>query len=277
MKLSIYIPAIRVENWVAVCNNIRGATTLPSSEYEIIFISPYDLPDELQNVPNVRLVKDWGAPTRCCQLGLLAAKGEYVFPGADDALFDEGTFWLDIALEIIPKHKKGIVLLKHLEGTSQELLKLMNERRKGKNIPSWDTDVFYRLDTHHAYHENYPLIPGHYLVLMLWMARRDYLIEMGGWDCEFEHHGIGTIDLSIRLQNDGAEVVMGPKALELGHLQSDHAEVMVPAYKHDGDLIKEIYGNPRGPRFNINKTKIDINNWKNVPEVWERRFPEGKK
>jgi hypothetical protein len=267
LKLSIYTPAIRVENWVAVCNNIRGATTLPSSEYEIIFISPYDLPDELQNVPNVRLIKDWGAPTRCCQLGLLAAKGEYVYPWADDALFDEGVFGLDIALEIIPKHKKGIAILKYLEGTPKF--------KNGERIPfGWETDSFYYF---RKYKKQHPFVPRHYLLLLSYMARRDFLIEIGGWDCEFEHHGVALVDLSIRLQNDGAEVVMGPKALEMGHLQSDHEPVSQAFLEHDIPLLKEIYDNSSGPRFNINRTKIDINNWKNVPEVWERRFPEGKK
>ncbi len=76
MKLSIFLAGIRTSNWVNLYQSIPNTTAL--TDYELVIVSPYDLPPELQGVDNVRLIKDSGCPTRCYQLGLLHSKGDYV-------------------------------------------------------------------------------------------------------------------------------------------------------------------------------------------------------
>ena len=85
MKLSIFFAGIRPGNWNKLYNSIPSSTSV--LDYELVIVSPCDLPPELEDKDNVRLIKDWGNPSRCTQLGLLHSKGEYVTWAADDGMF----------------------------------------------------------------------------------------------------------------------------------------------------------------------------------------------
>ena len=263
VKLSIFLAGFRPEKWLGLYESIPNATTLTDKEYELVFVGPYGLPPELQNKENVRFIEDWGCPTRCYQLGLLHSQGEYVVYIADDALCSP-TLAIDKAFDIIPTHKKGIVGLKYVEGT------LTKKQRRQQNRPDWwlmGTNLSLRA---------LPYINGNYYLLMTILARRDYLMEIGGFDCRFQQAGISAVELAIRLQNDGAEVIMGEKFMDVTHLpgiEGDHAPVHYAHMEDDWPLFVKTYGeDPSG----ATRTKVDFDNWKQAEEVWNRRFPGGK-
>ena len=108
MKLSIFLTGIRPQNWLALYNSIPNATVMRQKDYELVIVSPYDLPPELQNIDNVRLIKDTGCPTRCYQLGALHSQGEYVVWVADDGIFSPGLA-IDKGFSVLPNHRKGWV------------------------------------------------------------------------------------------------------------------------------------------------------------------------
>ena len=56
--LSIVIPGIRTPNWVNLYESTKKACK--KYKWEIIFISPFDLPDELKDKDYVLLVKSLG-------------------------------------------------------------------------------------------------------------------------------------------------------------------------------------------------------------------------
>jgi len=166
------------------------------TDYEFIIVSPYDLPVELQNHPKVKLIKDHGCPSRCYQLGLLHSQGEYVVWVGDDGTFSP-TMAIDRGLEAIPKHKKGVVAFPYSEGHA------------GQRHEAW---------WHLGYHKmlkTQQFIPDHYFLVMSGMMSRDYMLELGGFDCQFEHSALPCVDLSIRMQRDGAEVILGDKIQDL--------------------------------------------------------------
>ena len=261
MKLSISMAGIRHQNWLALYNSIPDATALPKEEYELVIVSPYDLPPELQKVDNVRLIKDWGCPTRCYQLAALHSQGEYLLVGvADDGVCLNGA--IDKGFNSIPQHHKGVVGFKYHEGnvTAASL--------------ATQADTYWRFGNHKLY-RGLPLIPNRYLLTMIGLVRRDYFMEVGGFDCGFEQPGLALPDLAIRLQNDGAEVVLGEKMMDISHLMGDagdHGPVARAFKRHDKKLFVQTYSQASA----ASRSRIDFDNWKHAPEVWSRRFPGGK-
>ncbi len=256
MKLSIFLAGIRVSNWLTFYNSISNATALPKEEYELVIVSPYDLPPELQNVDNIQLIKDQGCPTRCYQLGLLHSQGEYVVWAADDGTFSS-TLAIDKAFEILPPNN-GIVSFKYHEGSDS----------KDNQIQS--TDQHWRLGSY-KFLKRMRHVPNHYFLIMIGLMRREYLMELGGWDCQFEQPGMACVDSSVRWQNCGADVVLGERCLDLAHVYAgvdawgiDHMPIENAHHQNDGPLFKSKYKHPSGG-------KIDVHNWKNAPAIWGRR------
>ncbi len=259
MKLSIIMPGVRVKNWAKVYNSIPNATAMPKTDYELVIVSPYNLPPELRKISNIRFVKDYGCPTRCHQIGLIHSQGEYVVWGADDGLMLPGMA-IDKAFAAIPQDKKGVVSLRY--GENHKAIKL--EQLKWWRMKS------------HTLLKKAKYIPKHYMLIMIALIRRDYLIEVGGWDCRFEQPGISCVDLAVRLQNDGAQAVLGEK---LWHFHTEPGErggsqtPVIEAHRlNDSPLLVKIYNN----KGYCSRARIDFNNWQQSPEVWPRRFPGGK-
>jgi len=255
VKLSFIIAGIRTNNWLNIYESVKQTTTI--EDFEIIFIGPYGLPQELMNNERVRFVEDYGCPSRCTQLGLIHSKGEYVTWTADDGVFSPGLA-IDKAFDSRPKHDKGIVAMKYMEGAyNKDMLR----------------DAFWKIG-YHKFHARCQFAPNHYVLVMIALIKRDYMMKIGGFDCKFEHSGIGAVDLSIRLQNDGAEVVTGEIFTHYSHLQKragDHGPVFDAQTKNDQPLMQKIYNDEKLSQ----RTAIDPNNWKEASSVWERRFRKG--
>ena len=221
MKLSIFTAGIRPQNWMNLYRSIPNATTI--TDRELVIVSPYDLPRKLRNRSDVRLIRDWGCPTRCYQLGLLHSRGDYVVFIADDGVFSPGLA-IDKAFNILPKNK-GVVSFKYSEN---------NKNIKQMEDPSWWMIGYHtRLKA---------CVPDNYLLTMIALSRRDHLIGLGGWDCRFEHAGLGHVDLAIRLQNDGANIVMGEKLMDLDWMKGssgDHGPI-TEAHRIDKYLFSKI-------------------------------------
>jgi hypothetical protein len=256
MKLSIFLAGIRTQNWKALYDSIPNATSLPESEYEVIFVGPHGLPAELQDKPNVKFIEDWGSPMRCYQIGLLEAKGEYVTWIADDGVFSVGLA-LDKGFEIRPQHDKGIVAFKYIEGFTA----------KDKEIQQPDT--YWSFSGHSFLRKKCKYTPLHYKLLLLGLMKRQYMFEIGGFDCSFEQPGMGCNDFATRVQNDGAEVILGDRLFECGHERGgEHSPIDDAHLLNDRPLFLQMYNNPE----NSNRTRIDIHNWKSASAVWERRY-----
>ena len=60
-QLSCLVPGIRTKNWLRLYHSISTAFMF---SWEIIFVGPYDLPEELKGFDNVKYIKDFGSPIR---------------------------------------------------------------------------------------------------------------------------------------------------------------------------------------------------------------------
>ncbi len=265
MKLSIFIAGYRTENWMNVYNSVPSATTI--QDYELVFVGPKEPPQELLDKKNVRFIQDFGNPSRCYQLGLLHSQGEYVVWTADDGMFSP-TLSIDKGFDILPKHHKGIVTFKYLEGpfeVGSYKKNLAAQMTKSEIVQG--SDNYWKMGGHKIM-AKLPYIQNHYWLLMVGLMRCDYMMEIGGFDCSYEQPGIGCHDLAVRLQNDGAEVIMGVKLMDISNSPSEHGPIEQAQIQNDLPLLKSMYKNP----MYSNRTKIPFDNWKDCPNVWDRRF-----
>lgn len=99
------------------------------------------------------------------------------------------------------------------------------------------------------------------------------LKNIGGFDCSFEGTAMAHADLGVRLQKNNIKVkLMNIPLLLCTHLtgQSRRSSdrFMIGQIDHDQPLFKKIWNTPEA----VDRIYIDLENWKDSPEVWERRF-----
>ena len=276
MDLSIVIPAIRPDRWVNVYESAKLSCTRYS--FEIIFIGPYDPPDELKDNPQIKYIKDYGTSCRCAQIGVLDSTAP-IFARMDD----DGLFFPDGLDQAIDQYNsvdnKDMICLRYREGFDHggatfELwyyfaknafhTQSMLDENPHKHSPEMLITLGPAFEKLH--------IPEHYLNAPVCLMSKDYFIEMGGYDCVFEHLAWGSHDFCYRLQRSGGVIHFSPIEVSnidhYGGYGGDHTPVEHAVHQHDGPLLKQMQLKPDI----VNRIKIDINNWNDSPEVWTRRF-----
>jgi glycosyltransferase involved in cell wall biosynthesis len=257
MKLSVILPTIRRERLAKLYESFEKSY---SGTWELIAVSPYELPDELKGKGNIKYIQDWGNPVRCQQIGLIEARGEYVHRAVDDSLYLPGA--MDKAFELVTGDSKTIVATKYTESNAT----VDRNHAAFQNMKSAD---FYNLTYHHQTLK--PYVPAHFKMLNFGIIDRYQLLAVGGWDCQFESVAIAELDLAIRLQFHGCQIVLTDDiVLECdwmpGH-EGDHGP-MHDAFAPDMEKYTEIYSRPDCE----DRVILDITNWMSSPDKWERRF-----
>ena len=249
--ISILLPAIRKERWVELYNSIASST---KRSFELIVVGPYSLPDELQNKTNVKHIKDFGNPVRASQLASLVAEGKFLTWAADDGVYLEGA--LDRAIDYLEnkpnKNIKDVVVNNYIEA--------------GKLACPGDV---LRLKVSYPYGS---FIPNDWYIFNVATMYTEFFYDLGGYECTFEVCPFAHADLAARAQRSGANVhVLNEAMLNCTHMPGttgDHAPVHFAQLTHDQQLYSEIYDDPQS----VNRTNIDLENWRLAPSVWERRF-----
>ena len=250
-ELSVLMPAIRTERWLDLYKSIIQST---KRKFELILVSPYKLPEELERRANIKYVKDYGSPNRCFNIALSLAEGKYCTWGADDGLYQPGV--LDKAADILENdtNEKTVVSMATVEAARHY------------------SEEFCFINKHAEISS--PYIPDHYRLLALGMLKTDYFRKLGGVNCMFEAHAIAHIDLSIRAQNDDAKFVfLKDIAMRLTHMpgtSGDHAPMHYAQVEHDEDLYRSLYRDKDYKPTN----HLDLEHWKNSPHIWTRRFKD---
>ncbi len=246
---SIVVAGIRNYNWTKLVQSIRDNT---KENFEVIFVGPQDLPTELQNTTNIHYYKDFGSANRCQQIGATLACGKYLTWMADDCFFCSKT--LQNTIDILEKNKNTntVVATKYTEGN---------------NIIHGDD--YYKMGN--AYPTS-PFIQHDWWIFNSAVFYREYFEKLGGWDCRFEGTCMAHADLAVRAQRDGANVIMiGQSMTSCGHmpnLTGDHAPMHYAQLYNDEPLFRQLYNDPEC----VNRIYISLDNWKNSPYLWTRRF-----
>jgi len=253
--LSVLVPGIHPEKWIELYDSIDSSF---KNTWEIIFIGPYEPTKEVAELPNVKYIKDWGSPIRCQQMGLTEARGEYITWAADDGKYVPNS--LNIAFDLLKNrydlHSRMLVMGKYLEG-------------QGNNGHMMEDD-YYTLSRHRDSFS--PWLPYHYLMLNVGIIPTSLIKSLGGWDCKFQACPMAYNDLAIRLQNyschflvqDDIMFICSHSPLRTG----DHGPIHDAQTDHDIPLFKSLYGRQEC----IDRIFIKLDNWKESPERWERRF-----
>jgi len=251
-KLSVLLPAIRPNRWDTVYRSIVAG--LRSEDFELILVTPYNLPSPLEKYKNIKLVIDYGSPVRCFNIALELAEGKYCTWGADDGTWLPGS--LDDCIKQLDRNSdiKTIMALPQME--SQRYY--APDSCKINNIPEISS----------------PLIPDSFVFLPTAIFHTKYLAELGGLDCSYNGHAMAHIDVSIRAQHDGAKVSwyrnVGIHLTHMPGTSGDHAPMHFSQINEDEPLYRSRYKNPE---YKI-VTKLPLNNWKQSPNIWHHRFLE---
>lgn len=249
-SVSILVPGIRTYNWEDMYKSIEKST---SSSFELIFVGPVGLPEPLRDKSNVKFIQDFGCPSRCQQIALLNSRGNFVLCCADDALFVENS--LDKCFELVTDRKKEIIVIKYTESD---------------NPAQWMFgSSYWYIGNHYICPQ---CIPRDWFLVMGGLVKREYAIEMGGWDCQFRTTALGHVDFGLRTQRDGCECkLFGEIVYKCSHMPGetgDHGPVHRSQTRHDEPLFVSMYNNSDV----VNRIKIPIDNWKKQDSIWKERF-----
>lgn len=248
------MPAIRTNNWCKVYESIQNSTT---RNFELIIGSPYELPPELHKYKNIKIVKDWGSPTRASQIASLLIEGKYVFPTySDDSIFIKEAIDKNLDLLIsLGESIKNVVVSKYSESENY-------------SAPTrYQDDDYYKLVN--AYKTDPRFVNKDWWIYNTVFMHSEYFLEMGGFDCRFQACPYSHADLAIRCQSDGANTVMSEYPIIMcDHNQSDHMPIEISQIYEDAPVFNSKYSQ----EIDKTKNKINLMNWKTAPSVWRHRF-----
>ena len=248
--LSVMMPAIRPKNWLGLYNSI--VQSLGSLDFEIIFVTPHaHLPPELEGAKNIKLVKDYGSPTRCFGIAMLLAEGEYITWSADDATYVPGQL-----AKVIETHKSLnndnlVIAMEQTEATrhySADSCRINADPGIACNVP----DSFHFFPTA--------------------LMKRQLYEKFGGLNCDYQTHAMAHLDFAIRAQKGGVDVLFYKEiVLHLTHMMGrtgDHGPICDVQTFEDQPLFLARH---RDPNYKQD-LKIDPFAWQNEAIVWTKRF-----
>lgn len=255
-NLAVIIPGVRVENWKNIYFQIAKSVG-ESYTFQLICVGPNLPPIELQDVVNFIYIRDFGAPSRCFQLGSTVANAEYMCFLSDDGIVESNA--LGTALDLIKTKtaKDGLTLL-YSEGphfTGNQHLQ-----------PEYWT-------TRHHDSLHLPLINLDWKIAPCFMYNLEYYRSLGGLDCRWEHINMNTHDLAFRIQRDGGIIYPSPTRVTRNDWMpwSNDPSRKTPVQKayeqNDSPLFEKIFRGNQEPDI-----KIDYDNWKNSPAFWVRKY-----
>lgn len=255
-QISLIIPAIRPKLYQGMYDSLLKTW---HGTGELIIVSPYELPNmKLNPRVSVRLIKDFGCPSRALQLGAIVAQADLLSFFTDDCIFDSDTMNKAYRTYQKANNYKTVVVCKYTE--SDHYSKWM--------LTPWYYHAWYHADFHHFN------IPFHFKLFMNGLLSKKVFMEVGGFDCKYESMAYTYNDLSMRLQFYGCNFVIEKDRLDHCSWQdggsSDHGPVARACIEHDMPLFRGVYW---AKHFEP-QIKIDINNWKHSAARWPRRFPQ---
>ena len=255
-QISLIIPGIRPEMYQGVYDSFLQCW---HGRFEIIFVCPHkSIPMNVIPRGDVRFIEDYGCPSRALQIGAINAKSDLLSFATDDCIFDSDT--MNKAYRTYQKKNdyKTVVVCKYTE--SDHWSKWM--------LTPWYYHAWYHADFHHFN------IPFHFKLFMNGIMSKQVFMEVGGFDTKYESMAYTYNSLSMRLQFHGCKFIIEKDRLDHCSWQpsesSDHGPVHHACLDHDRPLFQGEYW---AKRF-VPKIVVPIDNWKQSPKYWPRRFPQ---
>lgn len=246
IKLSILVPGIRTQLWHRLASSISSSCTERS--FEIIFCGPSNN-DSFNNIENIKYIKDFGCPSRALQIASLVAEGEYITYTSDDCVSRPKS--LD---NIINNITSDIVSLQYSESPG-----FLGGPHPIEYYNAWHHSDLRCKHVHKSWK-----IP------IIFLMKTELFYRYGGLDCRFEHINMNLHDMAFRMQLDNNSVQISKDVVwDADYVHRNDSDPVISAFKdNDKPLFDSIWNNESFDRNTI----IDINNWKNSPNIWKRRF-----
>ena len=259
--LTILIPGFRTILWENLYKSAENACK--KYNWEILFISPFELPDALKDKNNVSLIRDFGTVPRCVQLGIQKIQSKLFFLTVDDCVFAKDS--IDKALdEYYAKctRNDAMAMLYSEDGN------MMPKEYWTVLGPPGRPDIAAPL--------RLPGIDRSWRIANQCLMSTERFIELGGLDCiNFQYLDKPIHDFMFRLQRDGGKIYFSPMhvclATHFPLATGDHGPIDATS-STDTPYFNMIYSNPH---LYKNRIKINFDNWKKSNKVWKGRFIKG--
>jgi len=256
-EISIILPAIRQHKWDSLYDSICNST---KRSFELIIVSPYPLTSKLQDLKNVKYVKDWGSPVRASNIAALLCEGNLVTWAADDATFFQDS--LDKNVDILysmGEDEKNVVLCKYNEGDNPN------------DIPTHMNPAYYKLNNGSYYS---PFLDNNWFIFNVGIMYRSFFEFLGAWDSRYQGTAMSHNDFAVRAQFYGAKTVLTNiplfKCEHMPGVSGDHAPIFECQHGFDEPLYLNTY---RNKNWTLNSHRLNLlNDWKTADIVWKRRF-----
>ncbi len=266
-KISILLPSIRPQNLIKYFEAAKKASE--TNDFEIVIVSPYKIPDELLKDPRIQYIHSYCNPNVALAQAAANARGEFLLNSTDDGLLQENV--LDIAYDIFINKFRDIDILnlQYLE----DVLDFDTLELKKEPIPFhpnyWLAGIYPEYQKP-AINPNWRLAPHFFM-------KREYFEKLGGLDMRFTYNNHSLHDVLFRAQYNGSRVFDFPyPAFYVSHAPGetkDHKPVNDAQIFHDTPIFNELYSKEDAISSRV---FLNINDWKNYPKVWDRRFSDIK-
>lgn len=252
--ISILVPSVRIEKLERVYETI--SKNIGKYSFEMVVVSPFaDLVCRSWEAPkNVKLIRDFGSPNRAMQIAGYMAEGNLVMNCADDATFYGSG--LQIALNQYYDNEATrydyVIAVQYTEDFRPRM------------------DGYWLTQTHDDL--RLPTIPN-MVFSAVHLCKREFWDRIGGYYCGYDNPNFSTIEFMLRAQRQNAKIELSEEPVYDVHwTQGDSEVVRRPVHfstlEHDIPLFKKRAES--GELYTLPK----VEDWKNSPSVWKRRFPD---
>jgi glycosyltransferase involved in cell wall biosynthesis len=252
-KVSLIIPSIRPQNWPLLVSDM--AASCVTNSWEIIFVGP-KMNNDISFYA-VKMIRDFGSPSRCFQIGASIAEGDYIAFCSDDCRITPSGFNMAIMEADAKMGREDGMTLLYSEGADY-----------GGN--QHEQPEYWIAHTHTDL--RLPGVDPTWLINPTFMYRRDFFYEMGGMDCSFEHMNMNIHDLAFAVQGRGGRIIKSPsRVFQFNWTQSGVTPEYQPVFNafvaNDRPLIQSLYSNPMYSKLR----DVRFDNWRQQPAIWQRR------
>jgi hypothetical protein len=256
-KLSVFMPCIRVHNLKKFYETL--SLSCKRYSFQLVICGPFEPPEEFKKMPNFKFVQSYASPTVSAQLAAIACDGELIYHTTDDCLFIEDA--IDECIDLFDKSdKNNIISMRYIESANHANKTSFPLRYwlAGSSLPLPNINPNFNINAH-------------------FLMTKELFLYFGGFDCQFEYLTHASADLLIRMQSLGSVVFHSPKDVTTADwfegIQKDHEPIAKAQEGHDYPLFLQLWMARPDP---FARRIIPLDNYKNQPEHWERRFGKEK-
>ena len=263
--VSIILPSIRPQFLETVYAAFQDSCK--EHTWELVITTPFDIPTEIKRRNNVKVLTSHAPSTVALQMALQMCNAEFIHDAVDDHFELPGTLDGAIRLHKETLTSKDVVNMPYIADSNVIDKLTLNPK---SNIVAWPEVLW---NAWHFEELRKPGIKSDWKLAPIFVMKLDYLLSIGGFDCRYEYWNHPLHDLMFRVQADGGKIVNYTDTCAAGtHYPGhdyDHGPVHDAQLGPDINLFNSVYEKEDGASSRI---KINYDNWKDQPDVWERRF-----